>query len=299
MSVVHRENLTRLQQFGREKPVVAGFLSSSVSVATATFLTNWIDVIKVRQQLAGNNSRNMVATLVGIVNDEGLLALNKGVTPAVARGMLYGGMRIGLYNPIKTALSSDHDHSLIVKIGAGMTSGSIAAAVCNPTDLVKTRMQAQADSGAHASRSPMAVARSIVESEGVKGLWKGTTPSMARAALLTAAQCATYDEVKTLFLDRLKWKDSISTHLAVSGVAGLVTTTVIAPADMVKTHMFMNRSSEGGYSFRKCIGDIYATQGIRGMFKGWSANWARQGPMTTVVFVVNEAIRPAFGLGSI
>lgn len=293
------EERTRLQQFGNRNPVVAGFLASSVSVATATFLTNWIDVIKVRQQLAGNSSRNMLATLMGIVNQEGLLALNKGVTPAVARGMLYGGMRIGLYNPMKTALSSDNEHSLTVKIGAGMVSGSVAAAVCNPTDLVKTRMQAHADTGVNTSRSPIAVAKAIIESEGVKGLWKGTTPSMARAALLTAAQCATYDEVKTFFLQRLCWRDSIATHLAVSGVAGLVTTTVIAPADMVKTHMFMNKSAEGGYSFRKCIYDIYASQGIRGMFKGWSANWARQGPMTTVVFVVNEAIRPAFGLGSI
>lgn len=297
MAVTYSEDLTRLQQFGKERPVVAGFLSSAASVATATFLTNWIDVIKVRQQLAGNNSRNMVATLVGIVQNEGLLAINRGVAPAVARGMLYGGMRIGLYNPIKTAISSDQDHSVAVKIGAGMASGSIAAAVCNPTDLVKTRMQA--DSGSNVPRSPIAVARSIVESEGVKGLWKGTTPSMARAALLTAAQCATYDEVKDVFLHRLQWEDNISTHLAVSGVAGLVTTTVIAPADMVKTHMFMNRSSEGGYSFRACVADIYASQGIRGMFRGWSANWARQGPMTTVVFVVNEAIRPAFGLGSI
>lgn len=298
MEVTQSEGRGRLQHFGRENPVVAGFLASSASVATATFLTNWIDVIKVRQQIAGNSSKNMIATLMGIVNEEGLLALNKGVTPAVARGMLYGGMRIGLYNPIKTAFSSDSENSLAVKIGAGMTSGSIAAAVCNPTDLVKTRMQARSEAGIHASRSPIAVAKSIVESEGIKGLWKGTTPSMARAALLTAAQCATYDEVKAFFLHTLRWDDSIATHLAVSGVAGLVTTTVIAPADMVKTKMFMNRSSEGGYSFRRCIGDIYATQGIRGMFKGWSANWARQGPMTTVVFVVNEALRPAFGLGS-
>jgi len=288
--------MTALQQFGRDNPLAAGFAASSLSVATATFLTNWIDVIKVRQQLAGSESRNMFTTLVGIVRGEGVLALNKGVTPAVARGMLYGGMRIGLYTPFKAILSPE-DNSLAVKIAAGMASGSVAAAVCNPTDLVKTRMQAAANSN-NRSMSPMQVARSIVQSEGIAGLWKGTTPSMIRAALLTAAQCATYDEVKTFFTRSLQWDDTITTHLAVSGVAGLVTTTVIAPADMVKTHMFMN-TSQGGMSFRACLADIYATQGVRGLFKGWSANWARQGPMTTVVFVVNEAIRPTFGLQSL
>lgn len=106
----------------------------------------------------------------------------------------------------------------------------------------------------------------------------------ARAALLTAAQCATYDELKLLFVQQLGWEDNIQTHFtgalhaaaaaasvkgqavhcaericlvnvvlsmrglaalrltAVSGVAGLVTTTVTAPVDMVKTnseHLFV------------------------------------------------------------
>ena len=178
------------------------------------------------------------------------------------------------------------------KIGAGMASGAVAAGICNPTDLVKTRMQA---AGA-APLGPLAVGAGIVRQEGVAALWKGTTPSMARAALLTAAQCATYDEVKTLFTRHLGWEDGIGTHLAVSGVAGLVTTTVTAPVDMVKTNMFINTTYSGPWD---CVTDIYRRQGLRGLFKGWGANWARQGPMTTLVFVCNEAIRPRFGLESL
>lgn len=56
-------------------------------------LTNWVDVIKVRQQLAGPEGRNLLATGWRVVRAEGLGALGKGVTPAVARGMLYGGER--------------------------------------------------------------------------------------------------------------------------------------------------------------------------------------------------------------
>ena len=305
----HELNSTNIS-FGKRYPMAAGFAASSMSVATATFLTNWIDVIKVRQQLAGHASTNMVRTAVDVVRTEGILALNRGVTAAVARGMLYGGMRIGLYSPLKDAMMSwgfdrnassfDHNHGqnnhgigILVKIGAGMTSGSIAAAACNPTDLVKTRMQV-AGAG---TASPIQVAQRVIREEGIQGLWKGTIPSMTRAALLTAAQCATYDEVKSFFTQQLAWHDGIATHVVVSGVAGLVTTTVIAPVDMVKTHMFVNTG--GTNSVWKCFVDIYSTQGIRGLFKGWGANWARQGPMTTVVFVANEAIRPLFGLDAL
>ena len=38
--------------------------------------------------------------------------------------------------------------------------------------------------------------RRIVSQEGIKALWKGVGPAMARAAALTASQLATYDETK-------------------------------------------------------------------------------------------------------
>lgn len=36
----------------------------------------------------------------------------------------------------------------------------------------------------------------IVSDEGVRALWKGVGPAMARASCLTASQLATYDESK-------------------------------------------------------------------------------------------------------
>ncbi len=44
-----------------------------------------------RQQLAGPEGRNLLATGWRVVRSEGISALGKGVTPAVARGVLYGG----------------------------------------------------------------------------------------------------------------------------------------------------------------------------------------------------------------
>ena len=83
---------TALAAWGRSSPLAAGFAASAVSVGCATFLTNWIDVIKTRQQMAGNASRNLVSTGIALVRDEGALSLYRGVTPAVARGLIYGGV---------------------------------------------------------------------------------------------------------------------------------------------------------------------------------------------------------------
>ena len=60
--------------------------------------------------------------------------------------MLFGGLRIGMYDPVKSLIvGKDHvgDISLGAKILAGLTTGALGIAVASPTDLVKVRMQAE------------------------------------------------------------------------------------------------------------------------------------------------------------
>lgn len=82
---------TSAASFFKRHPLASGFAASSISVASAVFMTNWIDVIKIRQQVAGPEGKNLISTGVSVVRNEGVLALYRGVAPAVLRGMLYGG----------------------------------------------------------------------------------------------------------------------------------------------------------------------------------------------------------------
>ena len=56
------------------------------------------------------------------------------------RQCLFGGLRIGLYEPVKTAFmgkDAKGDPPLYLKVAAGLTTGALAIAVASPTDLVK------------------------------------------------------------------------------------------------------------------------------------------------------------------
>lgn len=64
----------------------------------------------------------------------------------------------------------------------------------------------------------------------------------ARAAVLTASQCATYDEIKQAIMRVTGLGDHFGTHLSASMVTGLVTTTATAPVDVIKTHMFVGKA---------------------------------------------------------
>lgn len=45
-------------------------------------------------------------------------------------------------------------------------------------------------------RGPIGEMQRIISEEGIRALWKGVGPAMARAAALTAAQLVSYDESK-------------------------------------------------------------------------------------------------------
>lgn len=68
--------------------------------------------------------------------------------------------------------------SLDVGIGsrlmAGCTTGAMAVAVAQPTDVVKVRFQAQIGAGANKRyHGTMDAYRTIAKEEGFRGLWKG------------------------------------------------------------------------------------------------------------------------------
>ena len=57
--------------------------------------------------------------------------------------------------------------------------------------------------------------------------------------MLTAAQCATYNESKKLWMWITGGGDDFATHLGSSMITGLVTTTATGPVDVIKTNMFV------------------------------------------------------------
>ncbi len=72
---------------------------------------------------------------------------------------------------------------------------------------------------AAAGHSTMDVIRDVVRRDGFLGLYRGATPGVVRSSVLTATQCATYDEVKRAVISNLGWSDGIHVQL----VTGLTT----------------------------------------------------------------------------
>ncbi|KAI3914867.1 hypothetical protein MKX01_018036, partial [Papaver californicum] len=131
------------------------FASSAMAACFAEICTIPLDTAKVRLQLqkkpVGDGAslpkyRGMLGTVATIAREEGMASLWKGIIPGLHRQCIYGGLRIGLYEPVKSLyVGSDFvgDVPLSKKILAALTTGALAIAVANPTDLVKVRLQSE------------------------------------------------------------------------------------------------------------------------------------------------------------
>ncbi|CAK7348230.1 unnamed protein product [Dovyalis caffra] len=284
--------------------IVSHFATSGLSVAVATAITHPLDVLKVRlqMQLVGQKGplTGMGQVAVRVLKKEGPEALYLGLMPALIRSVLYGGLRLGLYEPSKYACNlAFGSTNILLKIASGAFAGALATALTNPVEVLKVRLQMNAN---RRQGGQMAEMRRIVSEEGVIALWKGVGPAMARAGALTASQLATYDETKQVLIRWTPLEEGFHLHLLPSTVAGTVSTLVTAPMDMVKTRLMLQRESKTVGNYKNgfhCAYQVILTEGPRALYKGGFAIFARLGPQTTITFILCEELRKLAGLDAI
>ncbi|KDE04435.1 hypothetical protein MVLG_05150 [Microbotryum lychnidis-dioicae p1A1 Lamole] len=170
--------------------------SATTATQAASLVTNPFDLVKVRQQLQPDRTTtNWATTMRTMFKTEGPLSLYKGLSASMLREMTYSGLRMGAYDSCKAAvlvaLPWAEEGSFATKLTAGMTSGMLGAAVANPADLLKVRMQSKGAIGTLRWH-----VEDIVGTGGVAGLYRAIAPTVLRAGILTASQLGTYDHAK-------------------------------------------------------------------------------------------------------
>ncbi|KAI8913355.1 mitochondrial carrier domain-containing protein [Gorgonomyces haynaldii] len=270
----------------------------------AAFVTHPIDTIKVRLQLQQGKDqkyRGFVRGTWTIIKQEGLRGLYGGMSASLLREGSYSTIRMGLYEPFKNILRSENDRvePFYKKLIAGGLSGMIGAAIANPTDLIKVRMQAESQPGRPAKIFD--IAKDILKREGVPGLYRGVVPTTIRAMILTGSQLSSYDQSKQLLIRYGILQEGVIAHFAASMMAGVVAATCSAPVDLIKSR-YMNQDfdSKGKgklySSTLDCLRKTARNEGVMALFKGWVPQWMRLGPHTIVTFLILEQMRRLAGM---
>jgi len=196
----------------------------------------------------------------------------------------------------------------IVKLLSGFGSGLCASGLSTPTDLVKIRLQQNSGkiangmfiTGLFKNQKPLYKHTydaffQIYQNYGLSGLYKGTSPTMLRAALLISGKFASYDQTKTLF--RIKgYNESFQLHLAGGLISGFVASILCAPADIIKTRLMCDPNRKVYRGMLDCLIKICKFEGPCTLFRGFWSSFARQGPHFVISTPLMEQLRHLLGL---
>ncbi|KAI4892655.1 hypothetical protein NFI96_022789 [Prochilodus magdalenae] len=284
------------------------FIGAGTAACIADLVTFPLDTAKVRLQIQGESSgtakashaqaakyRGVFGTITTMVRTEGPRSLYNGLVAGLQRQMSFASVRIGLYDSVKQFYTKGSEHVGIgSRLLAGCTTGAMAVALAQPTDVVKVRFQAQVSACAASKRyqGTMDAYRTIAKEEGVRGLWKGTGPNVARNAIVNCTELVTYDLIKDALLRSTPMTDDLPCHFTSAFGAGFCTTVIASPVDVVKTR-YMN-SAQGQYSSAlSCAVAMLTKEGPMAFYKGFMPSFLRLGSWNVVMFVTYEQLKRA------
>ncbi|XP_043835322.1 LOW QUALITY PROTEIN: mitochondrial uncoupling protein 2-like [Dromiciops gliroides] len=282
------------------------FLGAGTAARIADLITFPLDTVKVQLQIQGE-SRGVIrassataqywgimGTILTMVKTEGPGSLYNGLVAELQHQMSFASVRIGLYDSVKQFYTKGFEH---VGTGshllAGCTTGALAVAVTQPTDVVKVRFQAQDHAGgSQRYQGTLDAYKTIAREEGLWGLWKGTSPSIARNAIINWAELVTYDLIKDALLKAHVMTDDLPCHFTSAFGAGFCITIIASPVDMVKTK-YMD-SAMGQYaSAGHCALTMLWKEGPQAFYKGFMPSFFCLDSWNVVMFVTYEQLRRA------
>ena len=125
------------------------FLLGGVAACGAGFFTNPLEVVKTRMQLQGElkargeytkHYRHVFHAFYAIGKYDGILALQKGLVPALWYQFFMNGFRLGAYQVmVNFGLTRDKDGNVSLPrcVAAGAAAGCAGAAVGSPVYMVR------------------------------------------------------------------------------------------------------------------------------------------------------------------
>ncbi|XXG79183.1 hypothetical protein AAC387_Pa09g0310 [Persea americana] len=165
---------------------------------------------------------------------------------------------------------------LLCNAGAGAAAGVIAATFVCPLDVIKTRFQVhglpQLGNGSVRGSLIVRSLEQIVKKEGVRGMYRGLSPTVLALLPNWAVYFTIYDQLKCLLSsDESNHQLSIGANMIAASGAGAATTIATNPLWVVKTRFQTQGMRVGIVPYRNTLSAlrrIAHEEGIRGLYSG-------------------------------
>lgn len=158
----------------------------------------------------GGPQATVISVLRDVRNTQGMAAWWRGLAPTLMRDAPFSAIYWTAYETLKDPKRSILPRHMFrpgnefsVYLGAGIGAGGLAAICTVPPDVLKTRRQAMITRSAPGDRprpvpTSFEIMKRIVSSEGVRGLFRGAGPRVAKVAPSCAIMMSSFELFKRL-----------------------------------------------------------------------------------------------------
>ncbi|XAR54816.1 hypothetical protein NMG60_11030121 [Bertholletia excelsa] len=296
--------------------VAKDLVSGTVGGAAQLIVGHPFDTIKVKLQsqpapLPGQPPKytGAIDAVKKTIAAEGPGGLYKGMGAPLATVAAFNALLFTVRGQMEALLRSEPGSPLSVnqQVICGAGAGVAVSFLACPTELIKCRLQAQSALAAESTGSatvavkyagPMDVGRHVLRSEGgIRGLFKGLVPTLAREVPGNAAMFGVYEALKQYLAGGQDTSSLGRGSLIVAGgLAGASFWVSVYPTDVVKSVIqvddYKNPKFSGSIdAFRK----ILASEGVKGLYRGFGPAMARSVPANAACFLAYEITRSSLG----
>lgn len=210
--------------------------------------------------------------LLRLAKEEGFDSLYRGLYPVLQSLSVSNFVYFYSFHALRKAISSK---SALQDLMFGIIAGSINVLLTSPLWVVNTRMKLQKD----IYPNIISGLRHIFMSEGIRGLWSGTLPSLLLVSN-PAIQFMVYESVKR----NLSQKGSFDTYTAflVGALAKAVATTLTYPLQLVQARL------RAGTSLKPLIKQVKSNPLV--LFRGLEAKLLQTVLTAALMFTIYERL---------
>ena len=283
-------------------------MCTSVSCVVADSLCLPMDTIKVRLQLQNELLPLSSARLsfldmsLKMVRMEGVFSFWAGLGPAMARQAVYGGLSYFAYPLIRDELQSRTGYrGFAIQVLSGGIAGGVAAAIANPTDVIKVRLQADgrrvlAGLPRIYPQSAIATFQSVLKKEGgLFSLYAGLGPNVSRATVVNAVGMSSYDKSKSIVEKFVPSDRPLLQRFCAALVGGVASTIAGCPFDLIKTRLMARSKSDQIFtSPLHCLLSTLRSEGPLALWKGALPVYGRQAPFNLLNYLILESLLDLF-----
>ncbi|KAL1379083.1 hypothetical protein pipiens_015161 [Culex pipiens pipiens] len=229
-------------------------IAGGFAACVTRFICQPLDVLKIRFQLQveplsedhmTSKYRTIVQSTRLVYQEEGLRAFWKGHNPAQVLSIIYGVSQFSSYehcNALLRRFATFEEHHNVRNFMCGALSGTVATVITLPLDVVRTRLISQDRNRGY--KNSVQGLRMIYMQEGIRGMYRGLSPSVLQIAPLTGGQFMFYNIFGSLFRKYFKSEATVKGEplpaielLICGGLAGICTKLMVYPLDLAKKRM--------------------------------------------------------------